>query len=135
MTTPSPTTGKFIADVPTETEVTLSYVIIAGSVTPTNVSFYFSSADGNTKTTAVSKSSGGPDGTTGISDDGAYLAVAASLTIDAINCELYTKLCVLIIVDDDCEENNLFCVDFGITADKVGTKVCSGKCTKHSSIV
>ncbi|XP_077996696.1 uncharacterized protein LOC144450005 [Glandiceps talaboti] len=86
---------------------------------------YFSSTDGTAKSVPVTATSGGPDGATVIFADGSYTAIAASLTIDATNCQLYSKLCVAIIVADDDEDNNVFCIDFGITADKAGTKVCS----------
>ncbi|XP_078001552.1 uncharacterized protein LOC144454021 [Glandiceps talaboti] len=122
---PAPATGGFVKDV--ETDITLDLVYtIDTTADPTAAKAYFSNADGSKKTNPEVVVSGGPTTSSGaITSGGSYTGLTAKITLDATNCGDYTKLCVAVTVTDDDANNNVICIDFGVGADKAGTKTCN----------
>ncbi|XP_070546186.1 uncharacterized protein [Ptychodera flava] len=131
---PDPLTGGFTADTATMTTFTVSFSL-TGAHSPTDVKVYFSNADDSiTSTEVTATGANAPDGTE-VSSGGDYANLEASLTLDAANCEAYTKLCASIPVTDDDSTNNAVCIDFGADIAKAGTKTCIAEPDPQSSTV
>ncbi|XP_070546000.1 autotransporter adhesin BpaC-like [Ptychodera flava] len=119
--TPNPATSGFPLATATASTFDLAYTVVGTGGTVSNVKVYFSDANGSKKSTEVT--AGGSNAPSGDVDTaGTWEDLAASLTLDATNCEDYTKLCASITITDDDSSNNEVCIEFGKDAAKAGEK-------------
>ncbi|XP_077977170.1 uncharacterized protein LOC144432767 [Glandiceps talaboti] len=123
LTNPDPTSSSFTEGASADITFTLAYTVTGTGGTPSDVKVYFSDGGSTKSTEVVAGGTNAPSGAVGSS--GSFDDLTATITLDAANCAIYTKLCAAITVTDDDTTNNVACIDFGVGATKAGQKICN----------
>ncbi|XP_070546492.1 uncharacterized protein [Ptychodera flava] len=125
VTDPAPAVGVFYVNTDVPTTLNLAYNAYYSGGFPSDVKVYFSNADGSTKSAEVTATgSNAPDGSA-VTSSGSFDGMMATLTLDAENCDAYTKVCGTITVSDSDMTNHEACSDFGTDVADAGTKNCT----------
>ncbi|XP_070546708.1 uncharacterized protein [Ptychodera flava] len=122
LTDPNPVISGFELDRPTSATFDVQYSI-EGFVTPSRIQLFFSGVNYTVKSTkATARGGNAPDGQTTFVSSGSFSDITASVTLDADNCEQYTRLCAEIEVEDSVHANNMVCAIFGAGPNEAGEK-------------